>query len=443
MTDIDVRSHGATGDGLSSDTAAINAAILACHQAGGGRVRLSPGRYRSGTVRMASGVCLYVDAGARLIGDPDPAAYVDDLPPNWDGPVWQRARWQRGLIIADGCHDIAIQGEGVIDGNKVFDPEGEEKQRGPHTINLRACTGVTVSGVHIVDSANYAMLFQGGGSITVREVVVDGGWDALHYRGWNGIYGNGLSVTNCRFHCGDDAIAGMNFDDILIADCVLNSSCNCVRQIGPARGLRITGCHMYGPGRHPHRTYNNTATLAGINLQPGGWGPAPGTLSDVHISRCSMDGVSTPFCLVLKHPNDTGRVVLNQISAVGVRRFAVSIESWSDTPWTEVELRDIDVSFAPGCEPCDPNAVVEAPHVDARPLPAWGLYARGVTRLTLDRIRLSREDQDQRPALHLEQIEHLRTGSIQVSPSPGGTLRQQAITDHSALFAPDAIAPPS
>ncbi len=44
---FNVRSYGAKGDGSSSDTAAIQAALDACREAGGGQVRFPPGRYLS------------------------------------------------------------------------------------------------------------------------------------------------------------------------------------------------------------------------------------------------------------------------------------------------------------------------------------------------------------------------------------------------------------
>src|SRR5438552_3826566 len=65
---FDVREYGAKGDGVTLDTAAINKAIEACAQAGGGQVLFPAGRFLSGTVRLRSQVNLYLDAGARLIG---------------------------------------------------------------------------------------------------------------------------------------------------------------------------------------------------------------------------------------------------------------------------------------------------------------------------------------------------------------------------------------
>lgn len=50
---------------------------------------------------------------------------------------------------------------GAPDRNKAFDPLGEEKMRGPHTLLLADCRGVTLRGVTLRDSGNYAFLFYG------------------------------------------------------------------------------------------------------------------------------------------------------------------------------------------------------------------------------------------------------------------------------------------
>ncbi len=47
---FNVRRYGATGDGKTLDSPAINAAINACNAAGGGIVYVSPGNYLCGTV---------------------------------------------------------------------------------------------------------------------------------------------------------------------------------------------------------------------------------------------------------------------------------------------------------------------------------------------------------------------------------------------------------
>jgi polygalacturonase len=49
---FNVRTLGATGDGVTLDTKSVQEAIAACHASGGGVVELPVGRYHVGTLKM-------------------------------------------------------------------------------------------------------------------------------------------------------------------------------------------------------------------------------------------------------------------------------------------------------------------------------------------------------------------------------------------------------
>src|SRR5689334_12387513 len=68
---FNVVKYGAKGDGTSKDTRAIQAAIDACHQLGGGTVVFPPGAFLSGSLRLKSGLALHLDHGATLLASPD------------------------------------------------------------------------------------------------------------------------------------------------------------------------------------------------------------------------------------------------------------------------------------------------------------------------------------------------------------------------------------
>ena len=72
---FNVRDYGATGDGHTLDTAALNRAIGACAQAGGGTVYLPPGNYLTGTIELKTHVTLELDAGATILGSENPDDY--------------------------------------------------------------------------------------------------------------------------------------------------------------------------------------------------------------------------------------------------------------------------------------------------------------------------------------------------------------------------------
>ena len=165
------------------------------------------GRYLSGTIHLRSGVTLHLDAGARLVGTTNLAHYAQPTPPAFM-PEAKWGKWHRGLIIGENVEDVAITGTGVIDGNKVFDPTGEERMRGPHTIIFVNCRRFTLRDVTIVESANYAVFFQASDDVEIRNVKFVGGWDGVHWRGAPERWCQNVNIIGCQFFTGDDAIAG-------------------------------------------------------------------------------------------------------------------------------------------------------------------------------------------------------------------------------------------
>ncbi len=406
---FNVRDFGATGDGRSLDTAALQAALDACAQAGGGQVLFPPGHYLSGTLRLRSRVTLWLEAGARLIGATNLAAYHHPAPPAFM-PEARWGKWHRGLLVGEDLEDLVLGGPGVIDGNKVFDPTGEERMRGPHTLVLVNCRRVSVRDLTFVDAANYAVFFMVCEDVEFRGVTFIGGWDGVHWRGAPERWCRNVRVTDCAFFTGDDAIAGRYWDNTLIAGNLINSSCNGIRLIGPATRLTIARNLFRGPGEHPHRTSGErrrTNMLSGIILQPGAWDATRGLLDEVFVADNTMENVASPVTLWTKPGNPVGRVVISGLNATGIYRAAFSAESWADTPITNVVLRNAHLEFT-GDGPADlARQPVKSPGVDARPLPAWGVYARHVENLTLEDVQLSLAREDARPVLLAESVGRL------------------------------------
>jgi polygalacturonase len=286
---------------------------------------------------------------------------------------------------------VSISGPGIIDGNKVFDPVGEEHMRGPHTILFVNCRGFTVRDVEIVDAANYAIFFEVSDDVEIRNTKVVGGWDGVHWRGGPDRWCRNVNIDGCQFYTGDDSIAGRYWDHAVVSDCIINSSCNGIRVIGPATHLTINNCLFYGPGLQPHRTSGErrrTNMLSGIILQPGAWDATRGPLDDVLISRVTMKDVASPVTVWTKSGNTVGRVTIEDLNAIGVYRSALSFESWDESPLTNVVVRDVQLEFTGGGRAEQATQRVTGPGVDSRPLPVWGIYARNVGRLTLEDVRL-------------------------------------------------------
>lgn len=414
---FDVRQFGAQGDGRALDTAAINRAVAACAQAGGGVVRFSAGRYLSGTVHLKSNVTLALDAEATLVGTADLDQYQHFQPSGEPESRW--LRWHRALVLADGAENVCITGPGTIDGANVFDPRGEEKMRGPHAVLLGHCRGAVIRNVAIRDAANYAILFEGTDRVEIRGVRVTGGYDGIHFRGWPGRPCRDVLIADCVLQTGDDCIAGRYWHNTRITGCTLNSSCNCVRLIGPATGLVIEKCRLEGPGLFPHRTSKRRATLAGLNLQPGAWDPTRGVLDEVRITDVTMHNVSAAFHFTLKPGNSAGRILVERVSAAGVYLAASSVESWAEAPFDHVEFRDIEIEFVGGGTEDQASRPVKPPATEARPLPAWGFYLRHVKQATLENARFRLAKEDRRPVVAAEQVDNLVLKGVSFPPIAG------------------------
>src|SRR5436190_19929019 len=63
----DVRAFGAKGDGQTLDTPAINKAIDAAANAGGGTVNFPAGTYLSVSIHLKSNITLHLDQGATIL----------------------------------------------------------------------------------------------------------------------------------------------------------------------------------------------------------------------------------------------------------------------------------------------------------------------------------------------------------------------------------------
>ncbi|TVR51127.1 MAG: glycoside hydrolase [Spirochaetaceae bacterium] len=395
---INAREIGAKGDGTSNDTDAINSAISNCAAAGGGQVYLAPGIYVCATIHLKSNVVLFLDAGAILKGVDDPDAYTSYMPDH------KKSRWHRALILINGVENAGVAGPGSIDGGHVFDPLGEEKMRGPHTILVGSSKQVCIRDVTIVNSANYHILVLSSDEVDVNNVAAYGGWDGFHIRGTEDRACRRVTVTGCRFFTGDDCIAGAWVDDMVIHNCLLNSSCNGIRWIGPGSRILISDCTIFGPGRYPHRTQDRYNSLVGIILQPSAWTPMRGELSDVTISKIAIHNVISAFMVYSKPGSSVGNVELSGIKATGVYGAPCTVESWSEDAVRAVTLRDVSVSYHYEKDSVRKDLEVTEPKTGSRVMPVWGLYARRTQKLVLEDVRFSCDAEDERPAIRNDQV---------------------------------------
>lgn len=112
-TEYNIRDYGAVCGGNVSNTKAMNAAIEDAYANGGGKVIVPAGIWLTGPIKLKSGINLCVEKGAYLKFDKNKEEYPL-IVTDYEGQP--RIRTVSPISAVD-CEDIAITGEGVIDGN--------------------------------------------------------------------------------------------------------------------------------------------------------------------------------------------------------------------------------------------------------------------------------------------------------------------------------------
>lgn len=262
---LDVRQFGARGDGRTSDHQAFLTAIEAIAKQRGGTLRVPPGDYRIGSLRLCSGLTLQLDADARLRALDDPELFpVLAETANRPGVI-------RALIWADNASDIAIEGKGAIDGggNSALTGADAAAQRfRPALMYIRNCQRLRFAGISLLHSQFWTLHL-----LRCRDVTIDGLFVRTHPARINadGIDPDGcenVRISRCDIWTGDDAIVlksteGDACHQVEVSDCRLRSSCAALKlgteSIGTISDVRFRNC-----------TIDESAVALALYMKDGG-----------------------------------------------------------------------------------------------------------------------------------------------------------------------------
>jgi polygalacturonase len=336
----DVTAFGAKGDGTTVSTEAIQRAIDACRDQGGGRVVVPSGVFVSGTLRLHSRIELHLETGAVLRGSPRLEDY------RLDGR-------RLGLLYAERVEGTSITGHGTIDGNSdVFMDRTAAKRVGPpivlqtrqrerfrevasglgdgpyvpldrpfQTIIFSGCRDVSLEDVTIVKAPFWAVHFADCDSVRVRgvrlfnDLMVPNG-DGIDFTSCRNVV-----VSDCDIRAGDDALVFTGYsghhelpgftstsrdsENVVVTNCTLQSRSSAIRVGGWDQNSmrnyafsnivihdsnRGIGVFQRGAGSIENVTFTNVVVRT--RLHTGDWW---GNGEPIHVS--AADRVSRAFVL--------------------------------------------------------------------------------------------------------------------------------------------------
>ena len=217
---FDISGYGAVGDGKTMNSKAIQSAIDACAQDGGGTLVIPKGEFVSGALFLKPGVNLRFLEGGVLKGSTD----INDYPKAATRIEGHFEPWPAALLNGDKVDHLRITGPGTLDGSGApFWQEFYRRRDADHkTTNLgverprltliQNSEDVQVSGIRFKDSGFWNLhLYR------CRNVMVeDCRFEARHGKKPNNAPSSDgidvdssqdVTISKCFFSVGDDCIA--------------------------------------------------------------------------------------------------------------------------------------------------------------------------------------------------------------------------------------------
>ncbi len=390
---VNVKEFGAVGDGVHEDTAALQAAISFLPE--GGRLWFPAGTYLTLPLSLKSHITLDLDKEAVILGSTDRARYPiipsftvdpatgDSVPQSsFEGveiPAYQ------SLLQASYAEDIAIVGEGVIDGNgQNGDWWGDFKSfpaARPHVILMNRCKDVAIHGVtvkngpawhiHPLFSQRFAML-----DCFVTAPKVSPNTDGVDPESCDGV-----DIIGCKFSVGDDCIAvkagkldmALKYktpaDHHTIRNCLMEFGHGAVtlgsELAAGIRNLSVTKCYF-------------RATDRGLRIKTRRGRGKDSVIDNVLFDDIRMDKVLTPIVINMWYnccdpdryeeyvwcrdplPVDDrtprlGSFAFRNMECTGAEAAACYIDGLPESPIGEVAMENISVSFADDAKPGMPS----------------------------------------------------------------------------------------
>jgi polygalacturonase len=314
-----ITDFGAVGDGLTLNTAAIQKAIHAASTAGGGRVEIPAGVFRSGSIFLERGVELHLATGSVLLG----SEQIEDYPKRLTRIEGHFEPWRMALVNAQELQGVRITGDGRLNGSgpvywKAFWQRRKENPKctnleveRPRLVFIDRCHDVRIEGVALQDSGFWNLhvyrcrdVTITGVRITLPSVNAKTGLRGPSTDGIDLDSSQNVAIRHCYISVNDDNIA-LKGSKGPLADRDLDSP--------PVENITVEDCE-FGDG-NGMITCGSEATV----------------VRDVTVRRCKISGRATLLTLKLRPdtPQRYENILIDTIEVNGQGRFL------NVAPWTQ------------------------------------------------------------------------------------------------------------
>jgi polygalacturonase len=479
---LDVRKFGATGDGKTLDTEAVNRAIEAAAAAGGGVVVFPAGNYLCFSIRLKSQVHLHLEAGSTIVAASSPkpgettgynGGLYDAAEPKTDWDAYQdygHNHWHNSLMWGEDIHDFSITGTGLIWGkglsrgiSRPGEPVpyiAEQAGVGNKAMGLKNCRNVVLRDFSMLKGGHFCLLLTGVDNLTIDNLKIDTDRD-------------GMDIDCCQ--------------NVRVSNCTVNSPWDdgiCPKSsyaLGYARATRnvtitnclVTGCYELGtvldgsfkrfaPDAHisPHgRIKFGTESNGGfINVTisncvfEGCQGYALETvdgalLEDVTITNTTMrDLASGPIFMRLgarlrgpKESTKVGtlkRILISNLECYNApQKFSSILSGIPGYAIEDVKLSNVYIETVGGATA--EAAQVQPPEFEDKypepgmfgTTPASGFYLRHVRNVEMSHVEIANSTPDARPAFYLTDVERADFFAVTAPRNAHGAFALHGVKD--------------
>ena len=428
-TSFNVKDFGATGDGSTNDTPALNKAIEKCSAQGGGTIRFPVGKYMVASVHLLSNVQLLLDENAVIEGRLDGYDPPEPNPLNEKYQDFGHSHFHNAVMWGENLENCAVIG-GQVNGGGVT--TGNPKAGGGDKIfAIKIGKNLLFKNITHQTGGHFVYLLNDCENITIDHTVIKKSRDAIDLMGCRNV-----AVTGCNFTgCGDDTLGiksdyalgrRINSENIYAWDDYFESGCN---------GLQF-GSETAGDFRHI-RIWNikiGRSMKAGIGITCND----SAQIEDVKYRDIEIKGAANPIYILITDRLRTGEqhvtpgkikdVVIQNVTVthcVAGRQGGVNPTSISGLPQYPIEnltLENVNIVMPGGGS--KQNASADPPYPkdysprSLGPRPASAFFIRNVKGLKLKNVSVSFEEPDERPPLAVVNADGLTLDHVEIADKP-------------------------